>query len=76
MLPDQISELLELKGWPRVRLAAELDVTENTIHQWCSGRRKPSGPATILMKMWLAEARDAPQETQKPSGRRKEALPA
>jgi DNA-binding transcriptional regulator YiaG len=57
MPAEQILELLDLKGWSRVRLAAELDVTENTVHQWCSGRRKASGPASVLMRMWLAEAR-------------------
>jgi DNA-binding transcriptional regulator YiaG len=60
MTPTEIRELLALKGWSRTQLAAALDVTENTVHQWISGRRRSGsvrGPAVILMRMWLEEAR-------------------
>ncbi len=57
MKPEEILELIELKNWSRTQLAAALDVTENTVHQWASKRRVPSGPASILMRMWLNEAR-------------------
>ncbi len=57
MKPEEIAELMQLKGWSRTQLAAALDLTENTVHQWFSGRRVPGGPATILMRMWLEEAR-------------------
>jgi DNA-binding transcriptional regulator YiaG len=57
MSKDEILELLSLRAWSRTKLAGELDVTENTVHQWISGRRIPSGPATILMRMWLATSR-------------------
>ena len=57
MTQEEIRELLELRDWSRTKLAGELDLTENTVHQWLSGRRKASGPATILMRLWLIEAR-------------------
>lgn len=53
-----IQELMDLRGWSRTRLAAELDVTENAVQQWFGkARRKPGGPACILMRLWLEESR-------------------
>jgi DNA-binding transcriptional regulator YiaG len=57
MPPEEVRELLELKDWSTAKLAGELDVTENTVFAWLSGRRKAGGPARILMRQWLAEAR-------------------
>lgn len=55
MTLDDIQELMDLKFWTRTKLASELDLTENTVHQWFSGRRNPGGPAVILMRLWLDE---------------------
>lgn len=66
MTPEEIQELLDLTGWSRTRLAAELGVVEGTIHSWLSRRRSAGGPACILMRQWLTAARAA----RKPSGRR------
>ena len=57
MEKSEILELLRLKGRSRTKLAAELDLTENAIWRWIGGDRKPSGPAAILMRQWLVEAR-------------------
>lgn len=57
MTLDDIRELLELKGWTKTRLAAELSLTENTVNRWFHGSRAPGGPAAILMRIWLNEAR-------------------
>lgn len=57
MKKDDIEELMTLKGWSRTQLAAALDLTENTVHRWMFGDRKPSGPASILMRMWLTDAK-------------------
>lgn len=57
MQPAEIQELMDVKGWSRTQLAANLDVTENTVHQWMSGRRIPGGPAVILMRRWLADCK-------------------
>jgi DNA-binding transcriptional regulator YiaG len=54
---DEILELMRLKGWSRCQLAAQLDLTENTVHGWFAKRRTPGGPASILMRLWLTEAR-------------------
>lgn len=57
----EIEELLELKGWSRTRLAAELDITENAVQQWFGQRRRnPGRTACVLMQIWLAEARKQP----------------
>lgn len=58
MSAEEIEELLELRNWTRTKLAAALDLTENTVHQWISGRRVPGGPAVILMRMWIAEEKE------------------
>ena len=58
MTKEDIIELMEIKGWSRTQLAAQLDVTETTIFGWLSGRRHPGGPAKILMRQFLAEAKN------------------
>ena len=57
MKKEEILELMDLKGWSRTKLASHLDVTEQSIFSWLSGRRTPSGPASILMRQWLDGAR-------------------
>jgi len=57
MSKKEILELLDLKGWSKTRLAAELDLGENIVHRWIVGDRVPGGPASILMRMWLTDAR-------------------
>ena len=57
MAPEDIAELLRCRGWNRTDLAAALHVTENTVFQWFSARRRPSGPACLLMRRWLEDAR-------------------
>ena len=57
MSKSEITELMELKGWSRTKLAASLDLTETTVNKWMSDSRSPSGPASILMRMWLEEER-------------------
>ncbi len=67
----EIQELLDLRGWNRMRLAVELGLTENGVQQWFGkARRNPSGPACILMRMWLEESRQQqPDRRPKRSGR-------
>lgn len=57
MSVDEISELLELKNWTKTQLAKELGVRLDAILRWFRGVRTPRGPATVLMRTWLNEAR-------------------
>ena len=57
MTLQEISDLMELRGWNKTDLASALHVKEHTVHSWLIGRRNPSGPACILMRMWLEAAR-------------------
>lgn len=57
MKKSEIENLLAAKGWSGRRLAAELDVSENTVVRWLAGKTTPTGPAAILMRQWLGEAR-------------------
>lgn len=57
MKREEIGELLKLKGWSRTRLAAELDLTENTIQRWFMSPNAVKGPASVLMRQWLEECR-------------------
>lgn len=50
-------ELLRLKNWSKTQLAGALDMTEAAIHSWFRGDRVPRGPAVVLMRLWLREAR-------------------
>lgn len=54
---DDVRKLLALKGWTKVRLAQELELSEDAIHKWFRRGHALSGPAAIIMRQWLAEAR-------------------
>lgn len=58
----ELQELLHLKGWSRTKLAAELDISENAVQKWFMAGRVPGGPATILLREWLAVARKEAEE--------------
>lgn len=58
MTKREILELMRLKGWSKARLAAELDLGENIVHRWLTEKdRAPGGPASVLMRIWLKDAR-------------------
>jgi DNA-binding transcriptional regulator YiaG len=63
MSTEEIRELMKLKGWTNTKLAAALDMSENGVKRWFVGDRHPSGPASILMRMWLDEARRQARRT-------------
>lgn len=52
-----VRELLELKEWTRMDLAYNLEMTEGGVHRWFREEYIPRGPANVLMKMWLNQAR-------------------
>jgi hypothetical protein len=55
--PEEIQELLDLNSWPRTKLAAEMKMTEASVYGWLKGVRVPSGPVSVLIRLWLEEAR-------------------
>lgn len=59
MNKDEIEELMRLKGWTQTKLASELELSQGAIQRWVCGVRSPQGPASILMRMWLNEARES-----------------
>lgn len=62
----EIIELMKLQGWNQRELARRLDLNEATVSRWFKGEHHPTGPARILMRQWLSEAR----------GKKKEPVPA
>lgn len=55
----EILELLKLRRWSQAELARQLHLSEAAVSRWLSGDsagRTPGGPATMLMRQWLAEA--------------------
>ncbi len=38
-------------GLPQVKFAKLLGISENTLQNWEQGRRKPAGPAKVLLKI-------------------------
>jgi transcriptional regulator with XRE-family HTH domain len=59
MSRDEIQELLDLKGWTRTRLASEMRLTENAVQRWFMAGEAPDGPPSILLRIWLSEARQS-----------------
>ena len=57
MKKQEIEELMRLKGWSMTRLAAALDLSEGAVRRWFNDERMPGGPACIVMRLWLREAR-------------------
>lgn len=64
MNPQEITELLELKGWSESKLASELDLSQYAVRTWLQKERTPSGPASKLMRMWLNEARRSAKKSR------------
>ena len=60
----EIQELMDLKGWSKMDLAAALKITENAVYKWFTQGHGPKGPASILMEQWLAEARKVKKPKQ------------
>jgi DNA-binding transcriptional regulator YiaG len=67
---EDIRELMALKGWRATHLAAALDLTETTVYRWLMGLGVPKGPARVLMRLWLEEAR-ASSNGAKTNGRKR-----
>lgn len=55
----EVRELMRLKGWSQVALSRALDRDRSTVSVWLTRERDIQGPAAILMRQWLAEAREA-----------------
>jgi transcriptional regulator with XRE-family HTH domain len=58
MKRQEILELMKLRGWTQAELARRLEITEGAVSRWLTGENPPTGPARILMRLWLSEARD------------------
>lgn len=62
MAKREILELLELNGWSQAELGRRLELHEAAISRWVRGECAPTGPARILMRQWLDEARTKPKK--------------
>lgn len=49
LTPQDIKDLRKRLGLRPTELAVSVGVSENTVHQWESGRRQPGGSALILL---------------------------
>jgi transcriptional regulator with XRE-family HTH domain len=58
MKPNDIRELMRLKGWTQRELARQLEVNEGAVSKWLNGGNDPMGPCRVLMRHWLIEARE------------------
>lgn len=66
MTNAEMTELMHLKGWKnRAALAAQLRLTENAVQRWFMTGHAPDGPASILMRLWLDDARAAAKMRRK-----------
>jgi transcriptional regulator with XRE-family HTH domain len=62
MTKKDIIELLRLKGWNQAELARRLQLSNAAVSRWFNEERNPTGPARILMRQWLNEAKAQPAE--------------
>lgn len=49
LTPEQITDLRKALNLKKTELAVKVGVSENTVMQWETGRRQPSGSALILL---------------------------
>lgn len=57
MTPEEVRELMTLKGWSQTQLGAALDISESAVSRWLHANRVPRGPASVLMRIWLEDAK-------------------
>lgn len=68
MKPEEIRELAQLRFEKSLtKLATALDVSYGAVRAWVDGNRELKGPASILMRQWLDEARAATAANGKPA---------
>jgi transcriptional regulator with XRE-family HTH domain len=58
MKVKDIRELMALRGWNQRELAAKLETEESTVSRWLRELQFPTGPARVLLREWLTQARD------------------
>jgi DNA-binding transcriptional regulator YiaG len=58
MPPEEIRELMRLRGWNTTRFANEFEVRERTVENWLK-TGAPSGPPAVLLRQMLEQARSA-----------------
>lgn len=52
-----VEELMRLRRWNVTQLAAAINYTENAVRYWKEQDAAPSGPVSMLLRSWLADAR-------------------
>jgi len=57
--PTEIRLLLKLTGWTQTELASRLGLSRSLISNWLARDRVPTSPPSILMRQWLAEAKES-----------------
>lgn len=65
MTAKDIRELMKRKGWNQATLPRNLEVTEGAVTRWLVNDIEPLGPARILMRLWLDQARAEDQSVKK-----------
>ena len=48
---DDVARVRKKLGLPQTRFAQLLGISEDTLQNWEQGRRKPTGPAKVLLKI-------------------------
>ena len=49
--PNDVVRVRHKLGLPQIKFAQLLGISENTLQNWEQGRRKPAGPAMVLLKI-------------------------
>lgn len=57
MTITDVEELLRLRKWTKRLLAQKLMLSEDSVYRWFHDSKVPGGPALVLMRHWLTEAR-------------------
>ena len=65
MSAADVVQLRENLGLTQVELAERLGVSHVAVHYWETGKRVPSGPASILLKQLQGQSEIAKQKTAK-----------
>jgi transcriptional regulator with XRE-family HTH domain len=67
MTREEIRQLMALKGWTVTQLAARLDLSKDAVARWLGSEHPLKGPASILMRQWLEQARAQARGFQLPA---------
>jgi len=53
LTPKQVKKALKDLGWSKIETALKMNITVDTVENWCRGKTRCKGPAALLLMDFL-----------------------